>query len=134
MATDGYKCGYLPWPWSIERTESDHWILARGADKGRPSEQVATFIHADRAMMFAQCLNAIESAADRLGIDPGVLAERLADGGIAGVVTAAVWYRDRLRKDIGFDSDGPVMDGPDMVELEKVIDVLRPFTKEQPNG
>lgn len=88
--------------------------------------------HEKDGQHIVNCCNAIETAATSLGIDPGALAERLANGGIAGVVTAAVWYRDRLRKDIGFDGDGPVTDGPDMVELENVVDALRPFVKEQP--
>jgi hypothetical protein len=55
------------------------------------------------ARMIADSVASIESAAHRLGLDPAVLAERLAKGGIAELVEAAIHYKM---------SDGDPLDEP----------------------
>jgi hypothetical protein len=78
----------LQWPWFIERDLRGRCSVLRGVNMGCDPDVVASNMSGPDAMLFVNSVIAIETAAQRLGLDPAVLAERLAKGGIAELVEA----------------------------------------------
>jgi hypothetical protein len=110
-------------PWRISHLRGDVQVNVQSDSQmicntlhGRDEEHAALIVHA---------VNAIKTAAQRLGLDPAVLAERLAKGGIAELVEAA-----RDQEESSYDaSDWDRVDRRDAAS-KRVLAALTPFAKE----